>query len=200
MDAGDQGGPARPATKVGATMHTKNVGPIADEILAAIDGPSQIATFTERDPSFRIEHAQATLAELRKKRTARGERPVGRKIGFTNRTHLGRVQGLRADLGHNVRHHRARIVGVAERFSAGALLRAAHRAGDRVQAGEDAEAGHGRSRHCSIASNGSRTASRSCNRFFPAGSSPARITVAAEGLHGALLLGPRAAVASPGRM
>ena len=66
-------------------MHTKNVGPIADEILAAIDGPSQIATFTQRDPSFRIEHALATLAELRKKRAARGERQVGRKIGFTNR-------------------------------------------------------------------------------------------------------------------
>ena len=66
-------------------MHTRNVGPIADEILAAIDGPSQIATFTERDPSFRIEHAHATLAELRKKRMARGERQVGRKIGFTNR-------------------------------------------------------------------------------------------------------------------
>src|SRR3954470_2351916 len=66
-------------------MHTKNVEPIADEILAAIDGPSQIATFTARDPSFRIEHAHATLAELRKKRTARGERHVGRKIGFTNR-------------------------------------------------------------------------------------------------------------------
>lgn len=66
-------------------MHTKNVGPIADQILAAIDGPSQIAPFTERDPSFRIEHAHATLAELRKKRTARGERQVGRKIGFTNR-------------------------------------------------------------------------------------------------------------------
>jgi 2-oxo-3-hexenedioate decarboxylase len=66
-------------------MHTKNVGPIADEILAAIDKPSQIATFTERDPSFRIEHAHATLAALCKKRTARGERQVGRKIGFTNR-------------------------------------------------------------------------------------------------------------------
>ncbi|MBZ0149062.1 MAG: fumarylacetoacetate hydrolase family protein [Pseudorhodoplanes sp.] len=66
-------------------MHTKNVGPVADEILAAIDGASQIATFTARDPSFRIEHAYATLAELRKKRTARGERQVGRKIGFTNR-------------------------------------------------------------------------------------------------------------------
>ena len=66
-------------------MHTKNVAPIADEILAAIDGPSQIAPFTDRDPSFRIEHAYATLAELRRKRAARGERHVGRKIGFTNR-------------------------------------------------------------------------------------------------------------------
>jgi 2-oxo-3-hexenedioate decarboxylase len=66
-------------------MHAKNVGPIADEILAAIDGASQITPFTARDPSFRIEHAHATLAKLRKKRTARGERQVGRKIGFTNR-------------------------------------------------------------------------------------------------------------------
>jgi 2-oxo-3-hexenedioate decarboxylase len=66
-------------------MHTKNVESIADEILAAIDAPSQIAPFTARDPSFRIEHAHATLAELRRKRTARGEHPVGRKIGFTNR-------------------------------------------------------------------------------------------------------------------
>src|SRR6185436_18920487 len=66
-------------------MNTRNVGPIADEILAAIDRPHQIAPFTERDPNFRIEHAYATLAELRKKRAARGERHVGRKIGFTNR-------------------------------------------------------------------------------------------------------------------
>ena len=66
-------------------MTQSNVGPIADQILAAIDGPSQIAPFTDRDPSFRIEQAYATLAELRKKRIARGERQVGRKIGFTNR-------------------------------------------------------------------------------------------------------------------
>lgn len=66
-------------------MSTRDVGPIADEILAAIDRPSQITPFTQRDPSFRIEHAHATLAELRKKRTARGERQIGRKIGFTNR-------------------------------------------------------------------------------------------------------------------
>ncbi len=66
-------------------MTAKNAGPIADEILAAIDGPSQITPFTQRDPSFRIEDAYATLAELRKKRVARGERQVGRKIGFTNR-------------------------------------------------------------------------------------------------------------------
>ena len=65
-------------------MYTKNVEPIADEILAAIDGPSQIAPITERDPNFRIENAHATLAELRRKRIARGERHVGRKIGFTN--------------------------------------------------------------------------------------------------------------------
>lgn len=66
-------------------MYTRDLGPVADEILAAIDTPSQIVPFTDRDPSFRIEHAHATLAELRRKRTARGEKQVGRKIGFTNR-------------------------------------------------------------------------------------------------------------------
>jgi 2-oxo-3-hexenedioate decarboxylase len=53
--------------------------------MADNDFPSQITPFTDRDPSFKIEDAQAALAELRRKRIARGERPVGRKIGFTNR-------------------------------------------------------------------------------------------------------------------
>ncbi len=66
-------------------MAKRNAGAIADEILAAIDGPSQIAPPTDRDPAFGAEQACEILAELRRKRVARGEKQVGRKIGFTNR-------------------------------------------------------------------------------------------------------------------
>ena len=66
-------------------MTQSDAGAIADAILVAIDTPSQIEPFTDRDPAFSTERACQTLAELRRKRTARGERQLGRKIGFTNR-------------------------------------------------------------------------------------------------------------------
>ena len=59
---------------------------IAVEALAALDGRRQIAPFSETLPDFDLDVAYAVTAALRKMREARGERPVGRKIGFTNRT------------------------------------------------------------------------------------------------------------------
>lgn len=66
-------------------MTKHDIGAIADEVLAALDSPSQIAPFTDRDPAFDVKQAYAVAAELRRRRTGRGERHVGRKIGFTNR-------------------------------------------------------------------------------------------------------------------
>lgn len=57
----------------------------AQEALAAIDAPRQIPLFSERYPDFDLERAYAVTAELRRLRTQRGERHIGRKIGFTNR-------------------------------------------------------------------------------------------------------------------
>ncbi|MGE3933112.1 MAG: 2-keto-4-pentenoate hydratase [Rhodospirillaceae bacterium] len=59
---------------------------IAAEILAAAGARRQIAPFTERAGGLDLDGAYAVTAALRRLRTARGERPVGRKIGFTNRT------------------------------------------------------------------------------------------------------------------
>jgi len=59
---------------------------IAAEVLAASAERRQIAPFTGRLPGFDLEAAYAVTAALRQARIARGERPVGRKIGFTNRT------------------------------------------------------------------------------------------------------------------
>ena len=62
------------------------VDAVASEILAASASSRQIAPLTERMTGFDLDAAYAVTAALRRLRMARGERPVGRKIGFTNRT------------------------------------------------------------------------------------------------------------------
>jgi len=59
---------------------------MAEEVLAALRGGRQIAPLLTRDPAFDLAAAYRVTAELRRRREAGGERPVGRKIGFTNRT------------------------------------------------------------------------------------------------------------------
>lgn len=59
---------------------------IASTVLAAIDQGCQIEPFTSGGMPFSEADAYAVTASLRGMRHARGERSVGRKIGFTNRT------------------------------------------------------------------------------------------------------------------
>ena len=58
---------------------------IAAETLVALDGRSQIAPFTSNDPDFGVLQAYAVASAACRMRIARGEKPIGRKIGFTNR-------------------------------------------------------------------------------------------------------------------
>ncbi len=58
---------------------------VATSVLRAIEGGGQIGALTAQDPAFSESDAYAVTAALRALREARGERPVGRKIGFTNR-------------------------------------------------------------------------------------------------------------------
>ena len=57
----------------------------AQELLTALDGAQLIPLVSERDPGFDLVAAFAVADELRRLRMARGERPLGYKIGFTNR-------------------------------------------------------------------------------------------------------------------
>jgi 2-oxo-3-hexenedioate decarboxylase len=57
----------------------------ATALLAAYDGTRPLPTFTSTDPSFQLEEAYEVADEIRRRRIARGERPLGYKIGFTNR-------------------------------------------------------------------------------------------------------------------
>jgi 2-oxo-3-hexenedioate decarboxylase len=59
---------------------------IVDRLLAAAEGGAQLAPITDADPHFGVERAYETLAALHAHRVAQGWRPLGRKIGFTNRT------------------------------------------------------------------------------------------------------------------
>ena len=58
---------------------------IAKELLEALDGGRTIASVVERHPGFDWDDGYRVAAHLLELRQRRGERPVGRKIGFTNR-------------------------------------------------------------------------------------------------------------------
>lgn len=58
---------------------------IATELLAALDESRIIDTISARDAGFDSDAAYQVSAEILRRRRARGETPIGRKIGFTNR-------------------------------------------------------------------------------------------------------------------
>ncbi len=58
----------------------------ATELIAAAAHARSVAPFSSRDPAFDMAQAYAVAELVHRTRLARGERPVGRKIGFTNRT------------------------------------------------------------------------------------------------------------------
>ncbi len=59
---------------------------IAAELIAAYDSRSLIEPFSGRGEAFDSDAAYDVLQHIERERDARGWRPVGRKIGFTNRT------------------------------------------------------------------------------------------------------------------
>lgn len=72
----------------------------ARTILAAHEHRRQIAPLTGWDAGLDLPAAYRVAGEVRRLRAARGERPVGRKIGFTNTT-LWETYGVRAPIwGH----------------------------------------------------------------------------------------------------
>jgi 2-oxo-3-hexenedioate decarboxylase len=59
---------------------------IANEAFAALGTGRQIVRFSARWPDFALADAYRVAAAVRMQREAASEQPVGRKIGFTNRT------------------------------------------------------------------------------------------------------------------
>ncbi len=65
---------------------TSDLSAIAGRLIAAFDSASQIEPITAAQPGFTVAEAYDVLALIEERRRAEGWRPVGRKIGFTNRT------------------------------------------------------------------------------------------------------------------
>ena len=63
-----------------------DVQAIAAEAAALLGTGRQVAPFSARYSGFGMNDAYRVTAAVRRMREARGERPLGRKIGFTNRT------------------------------------------------------------------------------------------------------------------
>jgi len=59
---------------------------IAGRLIAAYDGATTLAPITAGDPAFDVAAGYDVLHEIEARRRASGWQPVGRKIGFTNRT------------------------------------------------------------------------------------------------------------------
>ena len=59
---------------------------VAAEVFGTLDTGRQIEPFSSRISSFNLDYSYRVTAAVRKMRETRGEPPVGRKIGFTNRT------------------------------------------------------------------------------------------------------------------
>lgn len=68
------------------TAAGRDTAAIADRLIAAYDNATQTAPITAGDPGFDVEAAYEVLGEIEARRVAQRWQPVGRKIGFTNRT------------------------------------------------------------------------------------------------------------------
>src|ERR671912_1797096 len=63
-----------------------DVQTVAEEAFDLLDTGRQVAPFSSRLPHFDLDDAYRVTAAVRQMRETRGETPLGRKIGFTNRT------------------------------------------------------------------------------------------------------------------
>jgi 2-keto-4-pentenoate hydratase len=65
-------------------VNDETLAKISDEVFGTMVSPREVSPFSDRFSGFGLEDAYDVVNEVRRRREARGERVVGRKIGFTN--------------------------------------------------------------------------------------------------------------------
>ena len=69
----------------GATTPERRLDAMAHELVAALGAGRRVAPLARREGGLTLDAAYAVAGRVHARRLAQGERPVGRKIGFTNR-------------------------------------------------------------------------------------------------------------------
>jgi 2-oxo-3-hexenedioate decarboxylase len=163
---------------------------IAKEVFAVLETGGQIAPFSKAYPDFGLKQAYSVTAAVRAAREARGERPIGRKIGFTNRT-IWAEYGVYAPIWGYVYDRTVRdLTGEALEVSLAGM--AEPRIEPEIVVGLAAPPAPGMDEreliHCiDWVAHGFEIV----QSIFPNWSFQAPDTVAAYGLHGRLFIGPR---------
>jgi 2-oxo-3-hexenedioate decarboxylase len=179
----------------GAMDTRTDIEVIAAEALVALDTGQQVAPFSGRRSPFPLEDAYRVTAAIRQIRERRGEIPVGRKIGFTNRAIWAEYRVDRPIWGYVYNHtvHNLSdlddtfpLTGLAEpRIEPEIVFRLAGAPAPGMDEGALLKSidwvAHGFEIVQSI---------------FPGWNFALPDTVAAFGLHGALLIGPRHSIAA----
>lgn len=88
----------------------RDVEAVASELMAVLGTGRQIAPFSQGPHRLDLDAAYRVTDEVRRRREARGERPIGRKIGFTNRT-IWAEYGVWAPIWGHVYAHTAHDLG-----------------------------------------------------------------------------------------
>jgi 2-oxo-3-hexenedioate decarboxylase len=168
---------------------------IAAEAFAALEAGHQIPPFSARISAFDLDDADRVTAAIRQMRETRGEMPVGRKIGFTNRTIWAEYNVYAPIWGYVYNRTVHNLAEIGNTFSLTGFAEPriepeiAFKLALAPAPGMDETAllacvdwvGH---------------AFEIVQSIFPGWKFSAADTVAAFGLHGALLIGPRHAIAA----
>jgi 2-oxo-3-hexenedioate decarboxylase len=78
-------------------LETPDINAVADEVLSALDGHFQVRTFSSRPVGLNLDQAYQVTSLLRAAFETRGEKITGRKIGFTNRE-MWKVYGVQSPI------------------------------------------------------------------------------------------------------
>lgn len=120
---------------------------ISEELMARLGTKQQVQPFQQRYPGFDLIASYDVVAQVRDLRRARGEKPVGRKIGFTNRSiWTPPIRHFGSDLELCSRSDRDLCRRSQCHYRTGRYARTSDRARDRAALGLGSHAWHGRSR------------------------------------------------------
>jgi len=187
---------ASPTSAEPTAAASADISAIAAEIFATLGTGRQIAPFTARPAGLTVEDAYRVSAALNAMRRARGEKPLGRKIGFTNRT-IWPEYGVYAPIWGFVYDSTVHALGATAALSLAGF--AEPRIEPEIVFGLAAAPSAGMDEAALLAclewvAHGFEIV----QSIYPQWKFAAADTIAANGVHGALLIGPRQPIAARG--